>query len=119
MLNVARARFELDSAEETPSQIREPQRSLRLLPRGEDGQTVDLTLRHTAESVRGPFRPLRSEVTVRRRIAVLLVLPARILDPLARKRVLQVHRGHWNAVQAQRDIHRLPGGARSVARSEE
>ena len=58
LLNVARARFELDSAEETPSQIREPQRSLRVLPRGEDGQTADLTLRHTAESVGGLFRPL-------------------------------------------------------------
>ena len=46
------------------------------------------------------------------RVAVLLVLPARILDRLARERVLQLHRGHRNAVQAQRDIQRLPGGAR-------
>ena len=68
LLNVASARFELDSAEETSSQIREPQRSLRILPCGEDGQTAGLTLRHAAELMGGPFRPLRSEVTVRRRI---------------------------------------------------
>ena len=43
------------------------------------------------------------------RVAVLLVLPACILDPLARERILQLQRGHWNAVQAQRDIERLLG----------
>ena len=58
LLNVARASFELDSAEETPSQIREPQRSLRVAPCGENGQTAGLTLRHTAESIGGPFRSL-------------------------------------------------------------
>ena len=68
LLNVACASFELDSAEETPSQTRELQRSLRILRRGEDGQTAGLTLRHTAKSVGGPFRPLRSEVIVCRGI---------------------------------------------------
>ena len=38
------------------------------------------------------------------RVAVLLILPACMLDPLARKGVFQFQRGHWDAVQAQRDI---------------
>ena len=49
-----------------------------------------------------------------RAVAVLLVLPARILDPLARERVLQLHRCHGNTVQAQRDIQRLLGAWREV-----
>ena len=44
-------------------------------------------------------------------VAVLLVLPARILDALVCERILQLHRGYRNAVQAQRDIQRLVGGA--------
>ena len=35
------------------------------------------------------------------RVAVLLVLPACILDPLARERVLQLQRSDRDAVQAQ------------------
>lgn len=65
LLNVARASFELDSAEETPSLTRELQRSRGVFPRGENGQPAGLTLRHIAESARGLFRALRSEVTVR------------------------------------------------------
>ncbi|EXI72980.1 MAG: hypothetical protein AW07_02912 [Candidatus Accumulibacter sp. SK-11] len=38
------------------------------------------------------------------RVAVLLVLPACILDPLAGERIFQLHRGHGNAVQAQGHI---------------
>ena len=38
------------------------------------------------------------------RVAILPILPARILDPLARERVLQFHRSHRDAVQAQRHI---------------
>lgn len=68
LLNVTRASFELDSAKETPSLTRELQRSRCVFPRGEDGQPTGLTLRHIAESVRGLFRALRSEVTVRGRI---------------------------------------------------
>ena len=41
------------------------------------------------------------------RIAILLVLPPRIFDPLARKRIFQLHRYHWNTVQAHRDVERL------------
>jgi hypothetical protein len=48
------------------------------------------------------------------RVAVLLVLPARILDRLDRERVLQLHRGHRDAVQAQRDIERLLGAWREA-----
>ena len=48
------------------------------------------------------------------RVAVLLVLPARILDPLARERVLQFQRSHGNAVQAQGDIERLLGAWREM-----
>lgn len=68
LLNVARASFELDPAEETPSLTRELQRSRGVFPRGEDGQPAGLTLCHIAESVRGLFRALRSEITVRGRI---------------------------------------------------
>lgn len=68
LLNVAGASFELDPAEETPSLTRELQRSRGVFPRGEDGQPAGLTLRHIAESARGLFRALRSEITIRGRI---------------------------------------------------
>ena len=48
------------------------------------------------------------------RVAVLLVLPACVLDPLVRERILQLQRGHGNAVQAQRDIERLLGAWREM-----
>ena len=48
------------------------------------------------------------------RVAVLLVLPARILHRLARERVLQLHRGDGDAVQAQRDVEGLLGARREV-----
>ena len=41
------------------------------------------------------------------RVSVLLVLLACILNLLARERVLQLHRGHGDAVQAQCDIEGL------------
>ena len=48
------------------------------------------------------------------RVAVLLVLSASILDPLARQRILQLQSGHGNAVQAQREVQRLLGARREV-----
>ena len=48
------------------------------------------------------------------RVAGLLVLSARILDPLARERVLQFHRDHRDAVQTQYHIERLLGARRKV-----
>ena len=42
-------------------------------------------------------------------IAIPLVLPTRILKPLARERILELHRGDGNAVQAHGDIERLLG----------
>ena len=68
LLNVARARFELDTAEETASEIREFRRSFCIVPYGVHGQSSGPTLRHTVELARGLFRPLRSEVPVRRRV---------------------------------------------------
>ena len=49
LLNVTRACFELDSAKETPSQPREPQRSLRVFAQGEDRQASGLTFCHAGE----------------------------------------------------------------------
>ena len=66
--NVARASFKLDSTEETPSLTRELQRSRCVFPRGEDGQPAGLTFRYITKAAGGLFRPLRSEVTIRRRI---------------------------------------------------
>jgi hypothetical protein len=48
------------------------------------------------------------------RVAVLLVLPARIIDRLAREWVLQLYRDHRYTVQAQRDIERLLGARREA-----
>ena len=48
------------------------------------------------------------------RVAVLLVLPARLFHRLARERVLQLQRGDRDAVQAQRDIERLLRAWREV-----
>ena len=48
------------------------------------------------------------------RVAVLRVLPARILNPLARERIFQFHRSDGNAVQAQGDIERLLGAWREM-----
>ena len=48
------------------------------------------------------------------RVAVLLVLPARVLNRLARERVLQLHRGDRDAVQAERDVEGLLGARREA-----
>ena len=48
------------------------------------------------------------------RVAVLLVLAARVLDRLAGERVLQLQRRDRDAVQAQRDVERLLRARREV-----
>jgi hypothetical protein len=48
------------------------------------------------------------------RIAIVLVLPSRVLDRLSCERILELHGGDGDAIQAERDIERLLRARREV-----